>query len=79
MSNINFKIPAEFDSAPKAARIEFVQELWDKIASDPEAIAIPEHHRNVLDERLDEFDRNPNLGRPWPEVREQLLAVLRKR
>jgi len=77
MSSTKFKIAPDFEAAPKAERIEFVQELWDQIASDPEAIAIPAHHKRVLDERLQELGRNRDSSRPWAEVREELLATLR--
>ena len=77
MSNTKFKIAPDFNSAPKVERIEFVQELWDQIASDPEAIAIPEHHKRILDERMEKLERNPDSGRLWAEVREELLASLR--
>ncbi|MFT4564748.1 MAG: hypothetical protein ACI9BW_004518 [Gammaproteobacteria bacterium] len=79
MSSINFKIPPEFDSAPRSERIKFEDVLWARIANGPEAIAIPEHHRDILDERLGELNRNSDSGRPWPAVGEQMLAVVRKR
>ena len=77
MSSTRFKISDDFEAAPKAERIEFVQELWDKIASDPDTIAVPESHRRILDKRLEELNRSRESGRPWSEVRERLLAALR--
>jgi putative addiction module component (TIGR02574 family) len=77
MSSTKLKISDEFESASKSERIEFVQELWDQIASDPDAVIIPEHHKSILDERLEELERNPESGQPWSEVRERLLTALR--
>ena len=77
MSSTKFVIPPEFEAAPKAERIKFVQDLWDQIASDPASIPIPAHHKEILDQRLRELDKNPNTGRPWSEVRDELLATLR--
>ena len=74
----NLKVPPEFDSAPKEQRIAFVQELWDRIAQDPERVPVPPEHQLLLDERLKEYRADPKPGRPWSEVREQLLAKLRK-
>lgn len=71
------KIPPEFDTAPKDQRIAFVQELWDRIARDADRVPIPDEHKRILDERLSEYRANPQAGRPWSEVREELLAKLR--
>jgi putative addiction module component (TIGR02574 family) len=74
----NFKVPPGFDSAPKEQRIAFVQELWDRIAQDPERVPVPPEHQQLLDERLNEYRANPRPGRPWSEVREQLLTKFRR-
>jgi putative addiction module component (TIGR02574 family) len=76
--SVNLKVPPEFDKAPKEQRIAFVQELWDRIAQDPERVPVPTEHQRILDERLKEYRSNPKAGRPWSEVRDQLLAKLRK-
>lgn len=71
------KIPAEFDSAAKAERIEFVQALWDRIAQDPMNVPVPNEHKRILDERLDAYAADPQPGRAWTKVRDELLAKLR--
>jgi len=70
-------IPPEFDSFPKDQRIAFVQELWDRIAQDPDRVPVPNEHKRILDERLSAYQLNPKPGRPWSEVRDQLLVKLR--
>jgi putative addiction module component (TIGR02574 family) len=74
----NLKVPPGFDDAPKEQRIAFVQELWDRIAQDPEKVPVPIEHQRILEERLKEYRANPKAGRPWSEVRDQLLAKLRR-
>jgi putative addiction module component (TIGR02574 family) len=74
----NLKVPPGFDDAPKEQRIAFVQELWDRIAQDPERVVVPLEHQQLLDERLKEYRTDPQAGRLWSEVRERLLAKLRK-
>ena len=76
MSATKLSIPPEFDAASEEQRIAFVQELWDRIAQNPDKLPVPEHHRRILDERLDEYRANPQPGRPWSEVREELLTKL---
>ena len=74
----NLKVPPGFDDAPKEQRIAFVQELWDRIAQDPERVPVPIEHQRILEERLKEYRASPKTGRPWSEVRDQLLAKLRR-
>jgi putative addiction module component (TIGR02574 family) len=74
----NIKVPPGFDEAPKEQRIAFVQELWDRIAQDPERVPVPVEHQQILEERLREYRANPTAGQPWSEVRDQLLTKLRQ-
>ena len=71
------KIPDEFDAVSSEERIAYVQALWDRIARTPEQLPIPEEHKRILDERLDAYEGNPKAGRPWDEIREELLKQLR--
>ena len=72
-------IPPEFESLSVEERIRYVQDLWDYIISDSPSIPVPEEHKRVLDERLKAYRENPDAGRPWGEVREELLDKLRER
>ena len=67
------KVPPEFDTVPSEQRIAFVQELWDRIAQEPKNVPIPDEHKRILDERLSAYRANPQSGRSWSEVRDQLL------
>jgi putative addiction module component (TIGR02574 family) len=78
MGNSKLKVPPEFKSAPKEQQIDFVHELWDQIAQDPGSVPIPESHKKILRERLEAFRANPQPGKPWSEVRDQLLAKIGK-
>jgi putative addiction module component (TIGR02574 family) len=71
------KIPAEFDAVSSDEQIAFVQELWNRIAQHPERLPIPDEHKRILDERLSAYAARPSAGRPWNEVRDELLSKLR--
>jgi putative addiction module component (TIGR02574 family) len=73
----NLEVPAGFDEATSEQRIALVQELWDRIAANPKQVPVPAEHRRVLAERLAEYEAHPTPGRPWSEVREQLLSKYR--
>jgi putative addiction module component (TIGR02574 family) len=69
--------PAGFDDLPAEKKLEYVQNLWDRIAKHPEDLRSPEWHLEIVKERLSVLDRDGNPGRPWAEVREDLLSRLR--
>ena len=77
MSKMQLQIPPEFDAASREELVAFVQALWDRMAQNPESVPVPGHHKQILRERLDAYRANPKRGRPWNEVRDELLAKLR--
>jgi putative addiction module component (TIGR02574 family) len=79
MSRSTLPIPSEFLEAPPEERIAFVQMLWDEIAQDPESVPITDHHKAILDERLQAYAKNQEAGEPWDVVRDRILADLRSR
>jgi putative addiction module component (TIGR02574 family) len=79
MRDTELAVPPEFDAASKEERIEFVQDLWDRIAQDQSSVPVPDSHKRILDARLDAYQPNPHAGRPWNELREELLSKLRPR
>ncbi len=55
-----------------AERLELVEELWDSIAGDDEALAATDEQRADLERRLAEADADPTGGSPWEEVEERI-------
>lgn len=49
-------------------RIQLVEEIWDTIASEAEAMEWTGAEKKIVDERLDAYHRNPDEGSPWEEV-----------
>ena len=60
------------DQLSVAERILLVEELWDSIASTPEAFALTDAHRHDLDRRLDRYRDNPKAGSSWEDVKARL-------
>ena len=59
---------------PVAERLQLVQDIWDSIASAPEALELTEDDKRLIDERLEACRRDPKAGSPWPEVRARIAA-----
>ena len=50
--------------------------LWDSTATTPELVPVPDWHKQLLDERLDEYRRDGDSGRPWQKVMDEIEAEL---
>jgi putative addiction module component (TIGR02574 family) len=57
-----------------AERIQLVEDIWDSIAADPDALPLTPEQREELDRRLADADADPGEGRPWSEVKARLLG-----
>ncbi len=53
-------------------RMRLIEDLWDSI--DPNQLPFPESHRQLLDQALEEYRADPEEGRPWDEVRDELFS-----
>jgi len=60
---------------PVEQRIRLVEELWDSIAADQQAIPITDEQRAELNRRLDAYEADGDPGR----AAELVLADIRKR
>jgi len=64
--------PPGFDSLSIDEKIDYVESLWDTIAHAEEVLPVPDWHRQVIRERLQEHRASPDSARPWSEVRLEL-------
>jgi putative addiction module component (TIGR02574 family) len=71
--------PPGFDDLTVEEQIDYVQSLWERIAASPDQLPVPDWHREVLDERLKDFEANPDAGESWDVVRDRLRDKLRPR
>ena len=49
-------------------RLELIEELWDSLSGQPDALALTGAQREELDRRIGEMDREDALGEPWQDV-----------
>lgn len=55
-------------------RILIAQEIWDSVTSNPESIPLTEKQKKELDKRLATYLKNPDQGKPWSEVKDNILS-----
>ena len=60
---------------PIVERIQLVEDLWDSIASDQNALPLTDAQRTELDRRLDAYSLNGSKGRKADEA----IQDIRKR
>lgn len=54
-------------------RIQLVEDIWDTIISELETIELTEKEKEIIDERLDAYHKNPESGSPWGDVYKRLV------
>ena len=70
--------PPGFDQLTVEEQIDYVQLLWEHIAATPDQVPVPDWHREVLEERLKDYEANPDAGESGDVVRDRLREKLRK-
>jgi len=63
----------ELSQLNKNEKLLLVEALWDSIASDPEEVDVPGHHKSILKQRLQTLEEDKKSGSSWKEVREKYL------
>jgi len=66
---------AKLHELPLEERIRLVEDLWDSIASDQNALPLTAEQQAVLDRRLDAYEMDGDPGR----LAEDVIADIRKR
>lgn len=57
---------------PVQERIQLVELIWDSVAAVPEAVEVSPELKVELESRLIEFERNPESGYSWDQVKSRL-------
>jgi putative addiction module component (TIGR02574 family) len=55
-------------------RIQLVEDIWDTIAAGTQSIELTENEKKIIDERLEAYHKNPDLGSPWEDVYKRILS-----
>jgi putative addiction module component (TIGR02574 family) len=68
----------EVESWPVDDRIRLVQDVWDRLADHGDEPELTMELKAELDRRMEELDRDPDVGVPWEEVKARVLGRLRR-
>ena len=53
-------------------RIHLVEEIWDSIASQAEALPVTKNQKKELERRLTAFEKEPRKGSSWKTVKARI-------
>ena len=56
-------------------RIQLVEDIWDTIAVEADSIELTEEEKRIIDERLEAYHQNPDLGSPWEGVLKRIAGA----
>ena len=59
-----------------AERIQLVEDIWDRIAATPDSIVLIDSQVEELDRRLAAFERDPEAGSSWNDVKFRVIPRL---
>ena len=71
--------PPGFDDLSADEKIEYVQDLWDRIAAEPDDVPAPDWHMQLVEERLAAHRAHPEQVVNWEEAEAEILSKLRGR
>ena len=52
-------------------RLQLIESLWDSLS--PSEVPLPEWHKQLIDQRLEDHRRNPDDSSSWEELRDELF------
>ena len=65
---------ADILELPVQERIQLVEVIWESIAAFPNAIEVSPELKTELEARLVDFERNPEAGYSWDQVKAHLKS-----
>ena len=67
-------ITAELTRLPVSERLELIEQLWDSIDAEADALPLSDWQRVEIDARIDDLESGASVGAPWGEVRRRITG-----
>ena len=71
MHALSMAPPSVFDLSP-SEKLQLVEDLWDDLASNPEAVPVHDWQKEELARRKANLMQNPASGLSWEEVKRRV-------
>ncbi len=72
--SMKIDLPAErsLEDMSVSERLRLIEELWASLAGNPDALGVPQWHREELDARLDAHRSDPGAASDWADAKTSL-------
>jgi putative addiction module component (TIGR02574 family) len=77
--SVNAALAAEIERLSPAEKLLLVEELWNQIARESNAVEPPAWHDKVLAEDADRYAADPSRGDSWENVRRRIAGDSKNR
>lgn len=67
------RVPAQILELPAEDRVELAQQIWESVVEHPESLPVTAAQRDELERRWRAFEKDPDAGEPWEDVKKSLL------
>ena len=61
---------------PIEERLELAEAIWESVEEGGVQPSLPEWQRQILDERIEADEAQPDAGSPWGDVKKRILDSL---
>ncbi len=65
----------QIDSLSLQEKILLVEELWNNISETAATLGLSEAQKKELARRLESFEKSPELGRPWEDIKRDIARL----
>jgi putative addiction module component (TIGR02574 family) len=72
-------IEKEFQSLTVAERVDLLGELWERVATNPAELPVPQWQIEELERRRRLYRENPQRAVPWADLQARILKRNAKR
>ncbi len=55
-------------------RLRLIDDLWDTLEGEADALPVSEEHKRILDDRLEALRRDPESCSDWEEAKRRILG-----
>ncbi|MFH0813554.1 MAG: addiction module protein [Pseudomonadota bacterium] len=53
---------------------QLVEDIWDTITAKANSLELTEEEKKIIDDRLERYHKNPELGSPWEDVYRRIVS-----
>ena len=69
---MNYPTRAEIEELSPDERLRLIDDVWETFEAAPESLELSQSHRELLERRLEQFEKDPDATVSWDEALQRL-------